>query len=115
GSLRDAIDQANADSAPDTIVFQSDLSGTITLTSGLLNVTYPLTIDGPGSAVLTVSGNHLQGILNTTAPLTVDNLALANGSSPYHGAVVAVHTSLTLDHVMISGSSQEYGGGVQGF
>ena len=33
GSLRDAIDDANATSVPDTITFQTGLTGTITLTS----------------------------------------------------------------------------------
>jgi hypothetical protein len=33
---------------PDDIVFQAGLTGTITLTTGQLNVTRPVTITGPG-------------------------------------------------------------------
>src|SRR5690349_5726500 len=58
GSLRDAIDQANMNPGADSIVFQDELTGTITLTSGQLTIFDDLTITGPGIFSITVDGNH---------------------------------------------------------
>jgi len=61
GSLRNAITYANLyglifGGAPSTIVFQSGMSGTITLASALPTITAPITVAGPGALGLTVSG-----------------------------------------------------------
>src|SRR6516225_1655554 len=53
GSLRGQIAAA---AAGDTIVFATGLSGTITLSSGELDITRNLTIQGPGAGTITVSG-----------------------------------------------------------
>src|SRR4051812_30828172 len=50
GTLRQAVLDANAQSGADTIDFQAGLSGTITLTSGQLDLTDDVTITGPGAA-----------------------------------------------------------------
>ncbi len=55
GSLRAAITSV---SAGDTIVFQSGLTGTITLASALPTINANLTIQGPGADSLTISGNN---------------------------------------------------------
>ena len=55
GSLRDQIAAA---ANGDTILFDSSLRGTISLTSGELDITQNFTIQGPGAANLTVSGNN---------------------------------------------------------
>jgi hypothetical protein len=55
GSLRDAITTANGRGSAD-IVFQLDLTGTITLASALPNITGDLNIEGPGANLITVSG-----------------------------------------------------------
>ena len=56
GSLRDAVAQANLNAGADTIDFA--VTGTITLTSGLIRIeSGPLTIVGPGAANLTIDGN----------------------------------------------------------
>jgi hypothetical protein len=59
GSLRFEIGQA---AAGDTITFDPALfSGgarTVTLTSGVLNITKDVTIDGPGAKLLTISGKN---------------------------------------------------------
>src|SRR5262249_29389479 len=51
GSLRQAIHDANAtvSPGPDEIVFAAGLTGTITLTSGQLDILDALVIDGPGA------------------------------------------------------------------
>src|SRR6185436_5586456 len=58
GSRRQAILDANANAGADTIDFQDELSGPITLTPGELQITDDLTITGPGIFSITVSGNH---------------------------------------------------------
>ena len=56
GSLRAEIAVANSN---DTIIFAPSLNGkTITLTSGELDLTKNLTIQGPGASQLTVSGGN---------------------------------------------------------
>src|SRR5436309_1986375 len=60
GSLRAAITTANGNAQPDTITFDSGVTGTIFLTGGQLpQITAPdsLTINGPGRDVLAVSGD----------------------------------------------------------
>jgi hypothetical protein len=53
GSLRALIASA---SAGDTIDFASTVTGMITLSSGDLNITKNLDIEGPGAGILTISG-----------------------------------------------------------
>jgi hypothetical protein len=80
GSLRQAVSDANANPGADTIVFQSGLTGTITLTSGEIGITEEVTINGPGAGIITVSGNHTSRILNGSGVnLTLSGLALING------------------------------------
>jgi hypothetical protein len=55
-SLRQAVDDANANSGPD-IVALSTISGTIRLTQGQVNVTGDTDIQGPGADTLTISGD----------------------------------------------------------
>ncbi len=53
-SLREAIDAANAAGGDDTITFS--VSGTITLTADLPNITSNIAITGPGASNLTIHG-----------------------------------------------------------
>jgi hypothetical protein len=89
GSLRQAI----ADATPgDTINFATNVTGTITLTAGELLVNKSLTIAGPGSGVLAVSGNNVSRVFhltNTMATVAIHGLTIANGSA------VAVDTNST--------------------
>src|SRR5262249_20968210 len=55
GSLREELARAQDG---DTVVFAPRLRGTITLTSGELQVGKDVTIQGPGAGRLAVSGNH---------------------------------------------------------
>src|SRR4051812_6440420 len=63
GSLRAAVTSANNAPGADTINFS--VNGTITLTTGEMPIAGPLTIAGPGSSKLTVSGNHVSRVFNT--------------------------------------------------
>src|SRR5262249_20810660 len=68
GSLRDAI----ATTPPGgTVDFQPGLSGTITLTSDTLAIVNDLTIAGPGSNVVTVSGIRAFQMFTIAPTITV--------------------------------------------
>src|SRR3989337_3026226 len=54
GSLRQATLDANAAPDADTVVFQSALTGQITLATGDMAITDPVQIDGSGPALLTL-------------------------------------------------------------
>src|SRR4051812_14239999 len=60
GSLRAAVAAANANPGADTIDFAT--TGTIALTSGELDVTDSLTINGPGESALTVRGGGVSRV-----------------------------------------------------
>jgi hypothetical protein len=77
GSLRQAITDSNA-LGGNTVVF-SNVTGTITLTSGELLITNSVTILGPTTS-LTVSGNNLTRVFRITAgAVTIVNLTISNG------------------------------------
>jgi hypothetical protein len=62
-TLRDAVTDANANGQADQITFASGLSGTVRLTQGPLVVggsggdANPVTVQGPGAGVVTISGD----------------------------------------------------------
>jgi hypothetical protein len=56
GSLREAIVQSESNNTADTIVFKAGVAGTILLTGSGFSVTEPLSIIGPGSAKVIISG-----------------------------------------------------------
>jgi hypothetical protein len=106
-SLRAAVAAANANPGADSIDFAT--TGTITLTSGELNITDSLTINGPGASALTVSGNQASRVFDITgAPIvTIAGLTVANGltsGSPGGGISMAGGT-VTLANCTVSGNT----------
>ena len=104
GSLRQAIAGA---ASGDTITFASSLHGQkITLTSGPLSINQNLTIQGPGSGTLNVSGSGSFSVfmiqpatLTATTKaisVTISGLEIADGVAPRGGGVEAIQTNLTL-------------------
>ncbi len=91
GSLRWAITQANASAGvDDTIQFQADLTGTITLGSELPVIVDSVDIQGPTSGSVTVSGDDTYRVLfvHTTdadgnvdqdKTVSISDLTIANG------------------------------------
>lgn len=80
GSLRQAILDANAKAGPDNITFNA-ISGTITLSSKL-DITDTVSIFGPGSANVTISGNNAVQILYIQKGIVhLQGLSLKNGLS----------------------------------
>jgi hypothetical protein len=113
GSLRDAIATA---AAGDTIDFQSNLSGSITLTSGQLTIDKDLTISGPGSSVIKVSGNLASRVFAvTSSTVVIGGLTIADGRSPTDrgGGIDSLLSNLTVtDSLLIGNSASGMGGGI---
>lgn len=117
GSLRDAIDQANANAGADTVVFASGLSGgTIDVTDGgAFGITDALTIigdiDGDGSADITLDGQAATSIFTLTAATELDGLSLINGSGGAGGAIYTTSV-LTVVNASFQGNSATSGGAI---
>jgi hypothetical protein len=116
GSLRQAIIDANTAAGPDQVTFQAALSGTITLTTGQLYITDSVDIQGPGAAVLSVSGNDASRVFylyNGAAVLdvTISGLTITDGNDNAGGGVVNFDENLTLDSVVITGNTASGDGG----
>jgi predicted outer membrane repeat protein len=114
-TLRDAINSVNADAldsnaSPDRILFQSGLSGTITLASSLPQITRPVAIDGPGAPSMYINGANKYPIFVVSMghahdDVTISGLWLKNGYHPTNnsggaidntnGTLVVANTFLT--------------------
>jgi hypothetical protein len=111
GSLRQAVLDAEAHPGADTIRFAHGLHGTITLTSGELNITDGLTIAGPGEDRLTVSANHASRVFHVrgAATATLRDLTVADGAvvGVFAGAGILNEpgAALTLERVILSGNT----------
>ena len=85
GSLRQAIANANSTTGANTVVFLPTVTGTITLTSGQLelsNTTGTETITGPAGGV-TISGGGKTGVFQIDSGVTANlsGLTIADGNS----------------------------------
>lgn len=123
-TLRDAIAKA---SAGDKITF--NMSGfptaTITLTQGELVIDKNLTIQGPGSAILTIDANHASrifrvGVYITNITVSISGMTITNGNTPHEGAGIYVYNtggapnSLSLNDMIITQNTgtTSNGGGI---
>jgi fibronectin-binding autotransporter adhesin len=86
GSLRWAVNQANATAGADTISFSSTVFNTprtIALTGGELTLTdsAATTITGPGAGLLSISGNNASRVLrvNVGATASLSGLTITGG------------------------------------
>jgi hypothetical protein len=111
GSLRAAVSAA---ASGDTVTFDPSLNGTtITLTSGEIAMSKALTINGPGAANLTISGNHSSRIFNVSAATTISGLTLTNGESFGDGGAILTSAKLTLNaDIFTANHSGDSGGAV---
>jgi hypothetical protein len=112
-SLRAAIEHANLDPAQDTITFDPTVTGTITLSSALPDLSTSITVDGPGASALTVArsaapGTPEFGIFHvTSADVTISGMTITRGST----SGITNHGKLTLTNSLLSGNSSTFGGG----
>ena len=97
GSLRAVIAAA---SSGDTVVFESGLTGTITLTGGAVAVDKNLTIVGPGAGLLKVDAGDASRIFETAGSfssisVSISGLTLADGAATNLGGAICFEPVVT--------------------
>jgi len=124
GSLRQAIEDANAAGGADDIAFNAAFFATprtITLTAanGQLTIADDLVVNGPGAGLLTVSGGgatRVFNVNNTAAILnvTINGMTITGGNGTNGGATPAnggginfANENLTLENVVV-GDREQY-------
>jgi len=113
GSLRQALADANDGDTIDA----TGVSGTILLTSGELQITHSVTINGPGAGNLAVNGNANSRVFeNFASDVTISGFTITNGSAfgGANGGGILNHGELTLSESSVSNShtSHASGGGI---
>lgn len=122
GSLRRAVLDANTLPGADSITFAAGVTGTIVLTTGQMEITDALSIFGPGSDKITISGNSASRIFRTdaapaNAAIVLNDLSLTQGKMSIENGGGAIHMSqqaLTLRRCTISYSKVASGYGKGG-
>src|SRR5262249_39379703 len=111
GSLRAAIQAAEANPGADVIQFAREVHGTITLTTGELAIRSDLTIDGPGADRLTVSGNDASRVFDVVGGgsassgirVAITGLSVAHGRADVGGGIRdSGFSDLTLARMVLS-------------
>ena len=119
GTLREEIYDANANAGADTIVFASGLTGEITLGSDdNIVIDDPLTIQGPGAGVLSVSGDDTYQIFeaNNADSFTISGLTLTEGFyAGFGGALYVNETDLTVTDMVFTGNYASDGASISSF
>jgi predicted outer membrane repeat protein len=115
GSLRAAIERANATPAADRIELPADLAGTIELSELLPPIVAPLELAGPGAGRLALEGSGTAGLLDVEldegGKVKISGLALRGGVAADGGAIVSFDTKLVLADVALSGNEATNAGG----
>ena len=121
GSLRAAVAAAHRG---DTIAFASSLAGqTITLTSGELFLKQDVTIAGPGTGPVTISGNNASRVFElsskTKPQVTLSGLTISDGYAPGpfgystdNGGGILNEGALTVRNCILSHNSAPIGAGI---
>ena len=117
-TLRDAIDDANASTADDTINFTVNLTVITLANEIIINNRGKLTINGRGASIFTINGGPGQNriFFANGANLVLRNLILTGGNgagatfSSNGGAIYAFGGAMTLDHVHVTGNTAISGG-----
>jgi predicted outer membrane repeat protein len=118
GSLRAAIQSANASPGPDSIGFNLNGCPCVIHLNSTLVVTDALSIVGPGAAQLALDGGGAHKVISTTVPLSISGSTVQNGSANGSGAAgsgggIYAAGVLTLTQVsLLNNSAADYGGGV---
>ncbi len=112
GSLREAVQNANARPGADAITFAPALTSggsvSIVLSSQMIvsDTTGQTSITGPGSALLSISGNDVTRMfqVDAGAGLSLSRLALIDGQMAGSGGAILSFGSLSLDRMTFSGN-----------
>jgi predicted outer membrane repeat protein len=109
GTLRTCLTTVNAG---DTIQF--GVTGTVTLTSALPQITQNLTIYGSGPAVLTISGADSYPVFNiaSSATVTINGMTIANGNGTNGGGISNAGTLTVENGAFTSNLAQSSGGAI---
>lgn len=109
GSLREAINLANADPNSSTITFDPGVVGTIVLTSDLPTISESVTITGPGAGTLAINGDgNIVFLISGAINVEVTGLVIDNaGSNSGFAGIESNNAILTLDDVIVT---QSYAG-----
>jgi hypothetical protein len=112
GSLRDAVQAANSNPDPDMIGFAKGVQGTIPLTSGGIEITTDLAINGPRADTLTVSGSDASQIFRVVGggdesrriTVSISGLTLCHGRADRIGSAAEnlFYSDLILSRVVLS-------------
>jgi len=118
GSLRQALADANSTNGADIVAFAPSLTGTITLTTGPLIVSEPVTIDGPNSYDVIVSGNLSSRVMRivSAGTVSVSGLTFTSGvtATGNGGCLEITDSDVTLDDIQMTTctATQDNGGAV---
>src|SRR5215831_109474 len=111
GSLRFALAVANDGDTIDA----TGVSGTILLTSGQLQITHNVTINGPGAGTLTVNGNATSRVFyNSASNAIISGFTITNGRSFNECGGIFNQGGLTIVYSTISENVAYYPHGVGG-
>ena len=116
GTFRWAIDQANSTPGTDTIDFDSGLNGTITLTSDLPVISENLNITGPGTSVISISGNNLYKMFKISSSITLNISGLkitksGESDNTIKGSVIYANQNSTIiaNNILLDGLTKNLG------
>lgn len=122
GSLREAIESANQDTTATAlnphIIDMKMISGTITLTSGQIEISNHMRLLGPGADSLSVSGNDNLRIFEIDSSLytEINDLTLEKGNDMLWGGAIYLSVSsgntLILNNCKFIDNSADFGGAV---
>jgi Ca2+-binding RTX toxin-like protein len=116
GTLREAVDDANSNDGFDRILFESGLSGTLTLTDGDLEIYDGVEIVGPGHARVTIDGDENDRIFSIypgqgppagLTKVTISGLTLTGGDPGDEGdggAIYSIASDLVIEDSVITGN-----------
>jgi fibronectin-binding autotransporter adhesin len=116
GSLRAALGSAVAG---ETIKFAASAYGTIMLSSGPLEITSSVAIEGPGASKVAINGSnaHQDLVAEAGVTATISGLTITGGEASdtylyYDGGGVYNKGTLTINNCVISGNAAQVGGGI---
>jgi hypothetical protein len=119
GTLRWALDQANASNQAERIGFSSlfNTPHTIRLTGGPLVLSDPagITITGPGENFLSITGNKASRVISVTpgSAASLSDFTITGGNVHGNGGGIRNNGgTLALDDIVIRGNSAGMGGGL---
>lgn len=117
-TLRQAILDANADPAPDTITITATCTGASAVPVGsVMEVTEDLTIVGPGAANFVLDGGGTSGIMRipnsygTTPDLTITGITFTDAGGIYPALSVRNFDTVVIDGVVFSDNDHSGDGG----